>query len=71
MVTVVVTGAASSTPTPTPTPTPTTTPPSMPVGNLAVTGADLSVLLASGLGVLGFGGFLVLMPRWRSNKPSR
>ena len=69
MVTVVVTGAASSTPPPTP--TPTTTPPSVPVGNLAVTGADLSVLLASGLGVLGFGGFLVLMPRRRSNKPSR
>ena len=70
VVTVVVTGA-SSTPTPSPTPTSTTTPPSVPVGKLAVTGANLSVLLASGLGFLGLGGFLVLVPGRRSRKPSR
>ena len=69
VVTVVVTGVSSSTPSPTP--TSTMTPPSVPVGKLAVTGANLSVLLASGLGFLGLGGFLVLVPGRRSRKPSR
>jgi hypothetical protein len=67
VVTVVVTGAAATTPTTTTTTptTTTTTPPSVAVPAMAFTGADLSAMVASGLGFLGLGAFLVLIPRRR------
>jgi hypothetical protein len=65
VVTVVVTGAAATTPT-----TTTTTPPSVTVPAMAFTGADLSAIVASGLGFLGLGAFLVLLPRRREGRPS-
>ena len=70
VVTVVVTTAAPTTPTTTPpTTTLTTPPPSVTVPPLAFTGADVSDLVASGLGFIGLGGFLVLIPRRRIGKP--
>ncbi len=72
VVTVVVTGAAATTPTTTTTTptTTTTTPPSVAVPAMAFTGADLSAMVASGLGFLGLGAFLVLIPRRREGNPS-
>ncbi len=74
VVTVVVTTAVATTPTTPPTSTLTTTtlttpPSSITVPPLAFTGADLSDLVASGLGFLGLGGFLVLIPRRRVGRP--